>query len=136
MVSATGSRPTRLTLHLPDPGAKLGLWRDSCDQMLESLEGFSQKLLSNVETFRKHGDKNGAYILSSSCIASLSHLAVLYEVTGQTDPAAKAQMDHSCDLSLQRLGELTSELQPDEYSYLDLLLGVCLTLCHPLSTAN
>ena len=135
MVSAACSRPARLTLDLLDPAAKLGPWRSSCGRMLASLEDFSQKLLSNVKTFREHGDKNGADIVSSSCIASLSHLAVLYEVAGQIDPAAKARMDHLCDLALQRLGGLTSELQSDEYSYLDLLLGVRLTLCHPLSTA-
>ena len=103
--------------------------------MLESLEDFSQKLFSNVKTFREHGDKNAADIVSSSCIACLSHLAVLYEVTGQTDPVAKVRMDRLCDLALQRLGELTSELQFDEYSYLDLLLGVRPNLCRPLSTA-
>jgi hypothetical protein len=103
--------------------------------MMESLEEFSQKLFSNVKTFREHGDKNGADIVSSSCIACLSHLAVLYEATGQTDPVSKARMDCLCDLALQKLGKLTSELQFDEYSYLDLLLGVCLNLYRPLSTA-
>ena len=103
--------------------------------MLESLEDFSQKLFSNVKTFREHGDKSGADIVSSSCIACLSHLAVVYGVTGQTDPAAQARMDRLWGLALQRLGELTSGLQSDEYSYLDLLLGVRLNLRHFLSTA-
>jgi len=44
------------------------------------------------------------------------------------DPVAKVEMYNLCDLALQRLGTLTSELHLDEYTHLDLLLGVRLSL--------
>ena len=98
--------------------------------MLESLKEFSQKLLDNIKTFRQHGDDNGADVVSSSCIACLAHLAVFYEVIGRADPSAKAEMDDLCDSALQKLGTLSSELQFEEYTHLDLLLRVCLAFSH------
>ena len=62
-------------------------------------------------------------MISISCITCLAHLAILYEAVCRTIPAAD-EMYSLCDLALQRLGVLTSELQLDEYTYLDLLLGV------------
>ena len=95
--------------------------------MLESLEEFSKKLLDNIKTFRQHGDKNGTDEVSASCIASLTHLAFLYEAISRNDPTVEAKMNSLCDSALRRLGTLTSELRFDEYTYLDLLLGVRLT---------
>ena len=43
------------------------------------------------------------------------------------DPVAEVEMFNLCDSALQRLGMLTSELHFDEYTSLDLLLGVCLS---------
>jgi len=106
------------------PDTKLGLWRQSYNRAIASLEEFSQHLLSNVKRFRGYGDKSGADVISSSCITCLAHLAILYEAVCRTDPVAE-EMYSLCDLALQRLGVLTSELQLDEYTYLDLLLGVC-----------
>ena len=112
-------------------GVKLGLWRRSCNQILASLEEFSQSLLNNIKRFREHGDKNGVDVIGSSCIACLAHLALLYEVYCRIDPVA-GETYNLCDSALQRLGTLTSELRFDEYTYLDLLLGVCLSLfCFP-----
>lgn len=92
--------------------------------MLRSLEDFSQKITDKIETFRQHGDNPVADIISSSSIACLAQLAVLYEIVGRTDPFAKAEMDRFCDSALQRLGALSSDLHIEEYTYLDLLLGV------------
>ena len=102
--------------------------------MLESLEEFSQKLLDDVGTFRRDGNKSGADVISSSCIACLAHLSTLYEVIGRNDPSAEVKMDSLCDSTLQKLGTLTSELHLDEYTYLDLLLGVRLTFFYSLKT--
>ncbi|KAF9643480.1 hypothetical protein BDM02DRAFT_3191569 [Thelephora ganbajun] len=107
----------------PVPEARLGLWRQSCDRVLESLEEFSQDLLDNVKTFRQHGNNSGVDVIGSSCIACLAHLALLYEVIGRVYPVAKIEVDNRCDSALQRLGTLTSELHFDEYTYFDLLLG-------------
>ena len=62
-------------------------------------------------------------MVSSSCIACLAHLAVLYDTIYQTVPAARGRCN-LCDLALYRLGVLTSEFHPEEYTYLDFLLGV------------
>ena len=67
-------------------------------------------------------------MLSSSCISCLAHLAVLYEAVSRMGPRVK--MYSLCDLALQRLGTLTSELNHDEYTYLDLLLGVRPLSCY------
>ena len=61
-------------------------------------------------------------MLSCCCISCLAHLAVLYEAVNRTGP--QVEMYNLCDSALQRLGTLTSELDPDEYTHLDLLLGV------------
>jgi len=106
------------------PGIRLRYWRESCDQILASLEEFSQKLLGNMKTFNEHGNKAGADAIGISCIACLAYLAILYEIVGRTEPVAAVEMYKLCDLALQRLGTLTSELRLDEYTYLDLLLGV------------
>ena len=66
-------------------------------------------------------------MLSCCCISCLAHLAVLYEAISRTGPVAEVEMYNLCDLALQRLGTLTSEFNSDEYTYLDLLLGVRLS---------
>ena len=105
-------------------GAKLASWRRSCDRTLASLEELSRNLLGKIKGFHKRGNTIGADVVGSSCIACLAHLAILYEVVCRTDPAPRSEMYKPCDSALQSLGELTSELCFDEYSYLDLLLGV------------
>jgi len=125
----SSSSSTLLTL-----GVKLEFWRRSCDQIMAALEEFSQNLLDKAKRFREYGDKNGADEISSSCIACLAHLAILYDVVYRTDPVA-GEMHILCESALQRLGILTSEPYLDEYTYLDLLLGVCLSLCYFLMMA-
>ena len=105
-------------------GAKHRFWRRSCNQVLGSLEEFSQKLLDNMKRFREHGDRSGADIIGSSCITCLAHLTVLYDVVCRTDPQVTVETYNLCDSALQRLGMLTSKLQFDGYTYFDLLLGV------------
>jgi hypothetical protein len=111
-------------LILSAPDVEFGLWRQSCDQTLASLEVFSLGLLANIKRFRELGDKGGADVISSNCIACLAHLAILYEVVCRTDPIGRFELYSLCDSALQRLGTLTSELHFDEYTHLDLLLGV------------
>jgi hypothetical protein len=113
----------------PTPDVKLGRWRQSCDRLLASLEGFSQSLLSNIERFHELNDQSGAGVVSSSRIACLAHLAILYEVVCRTDPVAGFKLYDLCDSALERLGALTSEVHLEEYTHLDLLLGVCSSLC-------
>ena len=76
-----------------------------------------------MRRFRGYGDKNGADVINSICIACLAHLAILYEAVCRTDLNDR-EACALCDSALQRLGMLTSEFYLDEYTYLDLLLGV------------
>ena len=108
---------------LPILDLKIGLWQQSCDRTLASLEDLSQKLLENIKIFRDHSDKIGADVIGSSCITCLAHLAILCEVFSRRNPVARGMYD-LCDSALQRLGMQTYELQLEEYTYLDLLLGV------------
>lgn len=41
------------------------------------------------------------------------------------------ELDIICDLALERLGELSQEMRMEEYTRLDLLLGVRTTLSRP-----
>ena len=105
------------------PDVELGLWRQSCDQLSALLEEFSRKMHGNIKRFREYGGTSAADVISSSCIACLAHLAILYEVVCRTGPVT-GEMYDLCDSALQRLGMLTSELYLEEYTYLDLLLAV------------
>ena len=125
--TSPGGSSQHLTFLAPD--VKFGVWRRSCDKILESLKGFSLGLLSNSRRFRELGKKEGADVISSSCIACLAHLAILCEAVYRTDPVRNFELRNLCDSALERLGVLTSELDFDEYTYLDLLLGVRPSLC-------
>jgi len=76
-----------------------------------------------MRRFRESSGTSAADEISSSCIACLAHLAILYEVVCRTAPVAGETYD-LCDSALRKLGMLTSELYLEEYTYLDLLLGV------------
>ena len=93
------------------------------------LEDFSKNLIENSRTFREQQDESRTEVICSSCIACLSHLAILYDFVCRMDPAAGSEMYELCDSALQRLGMITSEHHFDEYTYLDLLLGVRWSLC-------
>ena len=103
---------------------QLGLWRQSCDLVLASLELFSLSLLDDMKRFRELGDRGGVEVISSCCIACLAHLAILYEAVCRMYPVPGFELYDFCDSTLERLGILTSELRLDEYTHLDLLLGV------------
>jgi hypothetical protein len=119
------------------PDVEFGLWRQLCDWVSTSLEVFTLNLLSNIKRFRGLGDKEGADVISSSCIACLAHLAILYEAVCQIDPVSESKSYTLYDLALQRLGMLTSELLLNKYTHLDLLLGVCPSLsCFPVVVAQ
>ena len=76
-------------------------------------------------------------MIGSCCIACLAHLAILYEVVCRIDPVSGSNSYALCDSALERLGMLTSELHLDEYTHLDLLLGVRLSLSYfPVTAAQ
>ena len=102
---------------------QLGIWMQSCDRLVFLLDNYSQTLLSNLQRFQELGDKSGAGIIRSSCINCLAHLAVLCETLVQIE-ATRTQLNTLCDLSLEQLCELTRDMRMEEFTRLDLLLGV------------
>jgi hypothetical protein len=88
------------------------------------LDNYSQTLLLNLRRFQKLGDKSGAAMIGSSCVDCLAHLAVLCEVLGKIEPAPQTELDTLCDSTLERLGKLAGDMYMEEYTRLDLLLGV------------
>lgn len=98
-------------------------WKQSCDQLVTLLDGYTDVLQRNLQRFLGDGDNIGAEIIWSSCIACLAHLSALCELIGRTEPTA-SKMSCLCDSSLEKLGRLTEDMKLEEYTYLDLLLGV------------
>jgi len=47
------------------------------------------------------------------------------------DPTPRAEVDALRDSVLERLGELAQGMRMEEYTGLDILLGVCVTLWQP-----
>ena len=92
------------------------------------LDDYSQTLLSNLQRFQELGNANGAGIIRASCVNSLAHLAVLCETLRKIEPTLQAELDDLCDSTLERLGVLAQDMYMEEYTRLDLLLGVCVIL--------
>jgi len=106
-------------------GMKPGRWKQGCDELVTRLDEYSDTLLRNIQRFLEIGDSLGAEMIQSSCVGCLAHLAVLCDLISRLDPDSKPRMDTICDSSLERLGHLTQEMNFDDYTHLDLLLGVC-----------
>jgi len=69
-------------------------------------------------------------MIGISCVDCLAHLAVLCEALSQMEPAQE-QFDTLCDSALERLGELARDMRLEEYTRLDLFLGVRTILQRP-----
>ena len=106
---------------------QLEFWRESCNDLVTYLDCYSQTLLLNLQRFQKLGDKTGAGIIRSSSINCLAHLAVLCETLHQMEPARR-ELDTLCESALEILSELTEDMRTEEYTRLDLVLGVCAML--------
>ena len=103
---------------------KSSQWKQSCDQLIALLDGYSDMLLHNLQGFIEVGDNDGATMIWSSCITCLAHLTALCELIGRTEPTANLAMSALCDSNLEKLGQLTDDMRSEEYTHLDLLLGV------------
>ena len=116
----TVDRPPQL------PGFQAGIWRQSCDQLVTLLDTYSQTLLSNLQRFEELRDNSGAWMIRSSCVDCLAHLAVLCQTLSSAEPVPQVRLDTLCDSTLERLGELSQDMCMEEYTRLDLLLRVCI----------
>ena len=103
---------------------RAGIWKQSCDRLVTDLDDYSQILLSNLQKFQELGDTRGAGIIRASCVDCLAHLAVLCQAVASIEPT-QAGFGTLCDYTLERLGALALETHMEEYTHLDLLLGVC-----------
>ena len=63
-------------------------------------------------------------MIRNSCVNCLAHLAVLCDALGRVGPVPHTGLDTLCDSTLERLGELSQDMRMEEYTRLDLLLGV------------
>lgn len=88
------------------------------------LDDYSQTLLSNLQRFQELGDTNGAGMIRASCVNCLAHLAVLCEALSKNEPTPQMRPDTLRDSTLERLGALAQDMRMEEYTRLDLLLGV------------
>ena len=123
------SIPTALTLSyvLWLLEVQLGMWRQSCNQLLVLLDHHSRTLLFNLRKFQELGDKGGAGVIRSSCVNCFAHLAALCVALDEVEPT-QTELYTLCDSTLERLGELVQDMCMEEYTRLDLLLGVRATL--------
>jgi len=103
-------------------------WRQSCDNLISSLDEYSDTLMIRLGEFDKINDTEGTLIIRSSCISCLAHLAALYHFVGEMQPSVRATMNSLCDAALDNLGNLTGGLELEEVTYFDLLLKVSSSL--------
>lgn len=113
---------TKFNPRLPDLQA--GIWRQSCDELVNLLDTYSQSLLFNLRRFQELGDNSGAGMIRSSCVDCLAHLAVLCQALSNAEHIPRTELDALCDSTLERLGELAQDMCMEEYTRLDLLLRV------------
>ena len=88
------------------------------------MEGFSNTLLGNLERFIDVGDSSGVGTIWTCCVTCLGHLAALCHLISQTEPTLRGSMDDLCDLTLDKLGNVSHEAHVEEYTHFDVLTGV------------
>ena len=98
--------------------------RKSRHQLVRALEGFSNSLLGNLERFIDVGDSSGVGTIWTCCVTCLGHLAPLCHLISQREPTLRDSMGDLCDLTLDRLGNVSHEAHIEEYTHFDVLTGV------------
>ena len=89
-------------------------------------------MMENLERFIELTDTSGVGTIWTSCVTSLGHLAALCHLLGQTVPGLGSSMFDLCDLTLDKLANLSHEVHIEEYSHFDVLTGVRILLAPPL----
>jgi len=119
-------RPTVLAVNcvLWSQEIQLDFWIRSCDHLVAQLDSYARNLLLNLRRFRELGDNGGAGIIRSCCVNGLAHLAVLCGTLRRMGPVPGTELDTLCDSALERLSGVTRDMRTEEYTRLDLLLGV------------
>ena len=92
--------------------------------MALALDKFSNALMRNLRRFIDLGDSGGVETIWASLITCLGHLTALSHLISQREPTLRISMDHLCNLTLDKLGDLSREIHVEVYSYFDFLTGV------------
>ena len=93
---------------------------------MRALDEFCKDLSRNLERFIRLEDNSGTEIIWTSCVACLAHLAALCNLVCRTEPASSVSMGHLCDLTLEKLANISLEVRIEQYSHFDVLTGVCI----------
>ena len=80
--------------------------------------------MGNLQRFIEVGDSSGVETIWACCVACLGHLAALSHLISQREPTLRGSMDDLCNLTLDKLGELSNEVHVEEYSHFDVLTEV------------
>lgn len=108
----------------------------SYHRLVLAIDRFSDALMENLERFIQIEDSSGVETIWTCCIACLGHLAALCHFISHTVLALRDSMDGLCDLTLEKLVSLSHEVYIEEYSYFDVLTGVCVWICPGQVNAN
>ena len=80
--------------------------------------------MGNLERFIALGDSSGAETIWTCCVTCLAHLAALCHHISQRTPTSNGTMDYLCDLTLNKLGNVSLEVHIEQYTHFDVLTGV------------
>ena len=81
--------------------------------------------MENLQGFIQVGDSSGVGMIWTCCVTCLGYLAALCHFISQTEPTLRSSMDGLCDLTLDKLANLSHEVHIEEHSHFDVLTGVC-----------
>ena len=98
--------------------------RESCHRLVFALNRLSNALTENLQQFIAIEDSSGVGTIWACCVTCSAHLAALCHLLSQTEPTLKGSMGGLCDLTLDKLGNLSHEVHIEEYSHFDVLTGV------------
>ena len=80
--------------------------------------------MGNLEGFITLGDSSDVETIWTCYVTCLAHLAALCHLFSQTAPALSGPTDHLCDLTLEKLGNISLEVRIEQYSQFDISTGV------------
>ena len=100
---------------------------------MQALDEFCTDLMGNLEQFITLRDSSGVETIWTSCVTCLAHLAALYHLISQTAQTSSGNMNRLCDVTLEKLANISLEVHIEQYSHFDVLTGVrILTISHQM----
>ena len=87
--------------------------------------------MGNLQRFIEAGDSSGAEMIWTCCVTCLGHLTALSHLVSQRESTLRSSMDGLCDLTLDKLVDLSREVHVEVYSYFDVLTEVRILVVLP-----